>query len=767
MIPSGAGQRSGDLRLSIPTPLFGRSAEHAQVLALLADRQVRLVSLTGRGGVGKTRLAAEVMRALCAGPGAVSVIPVALEGITTADLVMPEIAAALGIPPLPGIDVTEAVTHRLQRDRVLLALDNFEHVLGATGSLDQVIRACPGLSILVTSQAPLKLRYEHVVALDPLPTPDADLDDPNRLADQPSVAIYCARAAAVDRHFRLDESNAAAVATLCRQLEGLPLAIELAATRAATLPAGELVRRFDADQLTSLRVPLVDTPDRHHDLRAAIDWSYRLLAPTEQHLFRRLSVFTGGFDLDAAEQMVDRDEPIDVFDALSALVDMHLVDPVRGTDPARFSMPSSIRRYAGEQLRQAGDEEPARRRHVGLRARQARAASIVESADESLALRALEADHDDLLAALDEALNAELVGAALDLISGAAPLWDVSGYHPAHEAQVERALTLARTHDIESVAHADVLAWSALLGLRHRPDADRTELTARLQRGEGMARALADANSCLRALTFWLVTAPYTGDLGRAQRAADDGLELATSAPHRRWLGRFQVLAGMMAQMQGDIDRAVSLGRAALAGARAHQDSRTIVMATILLGPLKAKHPEIAAEIPMMSEALALARSVRSGALRSDPAPDGRRRADAVRRARRHARGGGRLPDLRPLGARIPHRRLQPDGHHVPRRGPRRPPDRGLPVRRRPPRRDRARERWPPSTSPAKLRCSRPRAPRWDRIGSRPRCARVGSSADPTGSTRPSPGRTPRWRPRPPPLRRLARVVVAMHRPTR
>ena len=227
-------------------PLIGRAAELAEVTALLADPTIRLVSLTGRSGVGKTRLALEVAWALdAARPG--SVHTVSLASVGSPELVLAEVAASSRSSRCPERPAADAVVGWLQHGAPVLLLDNFEHLLGAATVLTDLLDACVRLQLLATSQAPLRLRPERVVRLGPLTLPpalSADSPDLSEAAEQPAVALYCDRAWAANGQFRLDEGNVAAVVSLCRELEGLPLAIELAAARAMTLPAGELVTRL-------------------------------------------------------------------------------------------------------------------------------------------------------------------------------------------------------------------------------------------------------------------------------------------------------------------------------------------------------------------------------------------------------------------------------------------------------------------------------------------------------------------------------------------
>jgi predicted ATPase len=283
--PTGRG-----LRRSVGSaPLIGREAELAAITRLVADPSVRLVSIVGRGGVGKTRLALELAWTLDAGrPGSVRVV--SLASVPAAELVAAEIAAQLQITILPGLPAVDALARRLQGSAMALVLDNFEHLLAGASVLTSLLDACDQLQLIVTSQAPLRLQPERVVRLAPLPVPAEGIADLREVAIQPAVHLYCLRAKAASDQFRLDETNASAVVSLCRELEGLPLAIELAAARAASLPAAALLARLPSRRMDLLRVPKPDSPARHHDLRAAIGWTYDLLPAAERDLLRRLSV---------------------------------------------------------------------------------------------------------------------------------------------------------------------------------------------------------------------------------------------------------------------------------------------------------------------------------------------------------------------------------------------------------------------------------------------------------------------------------------------
>jgi predicted ATPase/DNA-binding NarL/FixJ family response regulator len=592
-------------------PMFGRARKQTELLHALHDPSVRLVTLTGRGGVGKTRLALAVMPQFGVVPGR-RVIGVGLGGVSGPELVLSEIAAAFGIAGVTSVNAEDAIAQRVRDEQVLLVLDNFEHSVGAAPVVSELLGRCPKMQILVTSQVVLRLRVEHVVVLDPLAVPMRETCDPAALLEFPSVAMYCARASAVDETFVLDESNAGAVAELCRQLEGLPLAIELAAARAATLPAAEFVQRYRETGIDLLRRPQGDVPARHHELRAAIDWTYNLLTADEQRMLRRLSVISGTFDIDAVEAMSFPLATADAIDQLTALVDVHLVDPVPGRDPVRFQIPSSICAFGRDELRRAGELPAVRGAHVAMRRQEALAAvRALDSADEPIWLERLHGDHDDLAAALEVALDDQGIDDAIDLACALLSLWSMRGYYAAEERLVERTLKSGNDAGRLSVGYANLLLWSARLGLQLGATADRAELLDRMRRGEALARTLDDTPTLLRALSFRTLNVTITADVAGAEAASREALDLAARTGEERWLGHIEAWSGMLANATGDEDQAIALGRSAVARARRSGDPRTLVLATMMLLPLRRKHPEISADVPPPEEALRAARAIR------------------------------------------------------------------------------------------------------------------------------------------------------------
>jgi predicted ATPase/DNA-binding CsgD family transcriptional regulator len=590
------------------SPLIGRASELAEVTGLLADPAVRLVTIAGRSGVGKTRLALEAARSLDARHPGTSFF-VSLASVSDPDLMFAAIADQLEISAGPGAPLADVVVRWLRRGARVLLLDNFEHLLAAAGQVSGVLDACHGLRFLVTSQAPLRLADERVVSLGPLPLPEllnAGLDE---VAAQAAVALYCDRARAASHRFRLDYANSAAVVSLCRELEGLPLAIELAAARATTLPAADLANRLARRRLDMLRSSRSDAPPRHHDMRAAIGWTYNLLTAFQRRLLRRLSVAAGTFDIDDAEAMGDG-LLAEVLDGLNALVDFHLVTPAPADGRARFELAPSIRDFAAEELASSGEAADIETRWIDWLAGRAReaATALTAQAPDSWWIW-LEAAHDCLRNALQNCLTSRRAEAAIDLASALAPYWDARAAHPAHSRLLDQAIELAAEADIQSVAVAEALLWSGLMGIRVLITETADRYVEHLKRGEELARKLADERLLLLAAQCRVLTTLMTGDVAGGVQATAEGLDIATRRGELCWISRFELHSARWALSAGDFERAVNLSLAALEDGRRATDSRAILNAAFLLQVLAPGSPAAAAALPPPEDLLSMARA--------------------------------------------------------------------------------------------------------------------------------------------------------------
>jgi predicted ATPase len=436
-----------------PTDIIGREHEILAVGALLRDPAVHLVTLLGPGGIGKTRLALEAARELD------DTVPADLDGVSFIDLaavgdasLWPDaVVAALGIRPEGSRPVLDLLIDRLQGRRLLLVLDNVEQLVPAASDLAALLAACPELTVLVTSRIVLQLRGEREVSLTPLPTPAADASndasaDCEAIGGSPAVQLLVARARQVRPRFALTPANAAAVAELCRRLDGIPLALELAAAQLRLLTPAALIRRLgeQLDRPLDLAGYAADLPDRQRTLRATIEWSYSLLGEAERLLFARLSVFTGSWTMEATESVGTVDGDLDALETTASLVAQSLIRTDE-SDPeeVRFRMLDTIRAYAGERLAERGETAATNYRLAHY------LVGMVETVRDALqgahyraASERLDRERDDIRSAIDWALrndDAETVGR---LLTPLFTYWWSRGLLPVTHDLAERAARL-------------------------------------------------------------------------------------------------------------------------------------------------------------------------------------------------------------------------------------------------------------------------------------------------------------------------------------
>ena len=478
------------------TSFVGREEELAEAEGLLG--RARLLTLTGPGGSGKSRLAlqaaADLLTRFRDGACFVDLAPV-----TDPALVPAAVANALGVPEAAGRPILEGVKEHLRHRELLLVVDNFEQVAEAGPVLEELLLAAPGLRALVTSRVVLSLRGEQEYAVPPLAVPDPERLPAGlaALSAVEAVRLFCERAVAASPRFALTEENAPVVAEITARLDGLPLAIELAATRVKVLTPDQILARLKRS-LSLLTSGSRTLPERQRTLRAAIAWSYDLLEPLERRLFGRLSVFTGGWTFEAAEEVCDPDElGLDALDGLTSLVDKSLVrrsePPGR---PPRFSMLETIREFALEQLEASGDLEPVRERHADHFLRLATEAEPHLTADDQGEwLDRCDTEHANIRAALRWAVDRGQAGRAQAAAGALWRFWHQRGHLAEGRRWLEEVLAMpsgqAPTAErAKALAAAGGIAWWSDQGASRAPYAEALAIERKLGDPARLAEAL-------------------------------------------------------------------------------------------------------------------------------------------------------------------------------------------------------------------------------------------------------------------------------------
>ncbi|REE94960.1 BTAD domain-containing putative transcriptional regulator [Thermomonospora umbrina] len=593
------------------TDLVGRGASVCEVAAALETG--RLVTLTGPGGVGKTRLALETAgRMRAAFPDGVFLVELATLGPSAGVAEVGDlVAAALGLRdhPVPsppdgnGGLSADRLAQALHDLDVLLLLDNCEHVVEPTAALaEALLRAAPRLRILATGQEPLAVPGERVHLVPPLDPPGPEgADDPDTLGTFSAVRLFVQRAAAASPGFRLDGDNAAAVAAICRRLDGIPLALELAAGRVRAVGVREVAARLD-DRFPLLAEGRRGVPTRQRTLRAMIDWSWDLLGDPERAVLRRLAVHSGGCTLEAAERTCagDRVAPGDVLGLLSRLVDRSLLVMTEGPEGPRYRLLETVSAYCLERLREAGESDAVHERHSRHYADLAEEADPhLRGADQRRWLGVLDAESGNLRAALRTALREEAAGTALRLVNGLSWYWYLRGRFGEARRSLDAVLDLDAP--VPAAARARAVVWRAATALVLRDGADPHALTrdtlrhveafddprdlawAQWALGAGLSgfgdaaasdalagralegfEALGERWGTAAALSVRAWNAMARGDLRAAGHAAERGMRLFGELGDR-W-GRLQSLDNLasVAEIAGDLPRGERIRREAM-----------------------------------------------------------------------------------------------------------------------------------------------------------------------------------------------------------
>jgi predicted ATPase len=545
------------------TRLIGREAELAALRMILQRDDVRFVTLTGAGGSGKTRLAIAVAVEM----GDVfpdGIVFVDLSPLTDPALVVPTIATTLGAREVVDQPLSQTLSNFLASKQLLLVLDNCERILAAAPDITTLLAKSPGLTVLATSREPLHVRGEREFPVLPLPlAATTPLPELGQVASVPAIALFVERAEASQPEFTMTAENVAAVAAICRRLDGLPLAIELAAARVKVLPPQALLVRLE------YRLPLLtgggrDLPARQRTMRDAIAWSYDLLSLDEQALFRRLAVFAGGFSLDAAEAVAAPNGSLAVLDGLVALVEQSLVRQIPGADDEpRYQMLETVREFGVEQLTSSGEVDEARQRHaehyLRLSADLVQGRTILMDQD---SLTRVVADHDNVRLALTWFDEHGEIDALLQLSSLLYGLWVGRGLYREGLQWVERAL--ARSNHGASAAVVRTLDGAGILAILQGDNA-RGEKS--LAKAEALARELGDPSLIGETLAYSAFLSYRRREFARAEELLDEAQRLlGGQAANVSGVGPVLTLGGVVpfltlgdvALAQGQVERAAT-----------------------------------------------------------------------------------------------------------------------------------------------------------------------------------------------------------------
>jgi predicted ATPase len=596
-----------------PTVLLGREEAVAGVGALLRRDAVRLVTLTGPGGIGKTRLAVQVAaEVLDDYPDGVWFVR--LSPLTDPNFVVPTIAQTLGLKEVGSQPLAETLQEHLHTKQLLLVLDNFEQVVGAATEVAALLAACPGVCVLATSRIPLHLRGEKAFTVAPLPLAKPQDEAPERLAQYAAVALFIERARDAWSDFAVTAANAPAIAGICARLDGLPLAIELAAARVRVLPPEALLARL-ATQLKVLTGGARDLEARQQTMRATIAWSEALLTPEEQVLFRRLAVCVGGCTLEAAEAVCAAPagaEPLDgeVLEGLGVLVDQSLLQERHDDAVPRFGMLHVIREYALEQLEGSGEAEALHRAHAAHFVELAEAVEpwLLGGSRQPEGLARLARELDNLRAALGWARERSETETGLRLAAALVRFWWVRGHLREGRAWLDGLLALAADGQAvpETVRAKALYAVGELATFQ----GEFTVAEPLLEQSLGLARAAGDAALTAQVLNRLGGAAYEQGELERAVAWYAESLALARQVGYQDLITVLRFNLGLVAYQRGDLQEAEAYVAASVARNRQAGELAFLACNLSVWAAIRRRQGDLPQSFQFLREALTVLRDI-------------------------------------------------------------------------------------------------------------------------------------------------------------
>jgi predicted ATPase len=569
--------------------------------------RTRLLTLTGTGGIGKTRLSMVVANALIESyPDGVWLIELA--PIRDAELVAAAVAKVLGVQEEAGWSPLDALVKAVKEQHMLLILDNCEHLIGASAVLaNDLLRACPNLQILATSREPLKAPGERVYHVGPLSlSKDLSANLPGYLDESEAAQLFEDRATAASADFFLSDRNAQTVADICRDLDGIPLAIELAAARVRTLSLDSIAIRL-VDRFSLLRGHGRAVSPRQETLHATIDWSYDLLTAPERDLFARVSVFAGGFDLAAVEALCASSSDESVFDTLDALIDKSLVFVVRAPDEYRYGLLESLRQYASEKLLEHGERESVTKRHRDYYL------SLTEHAwpaligpEQSDWMQRIEREHDNCRAALRWSISEGDAAEALRLAIALERFWEKRGYLTEGREWISRLEELTGP-DAPAELRGRVLECGGRLA---RFQADYPSARRQLEQALAIFRESGDRAHIASTLSFLGIVLMRQGDLLGARTAQEENLQVCRELGDIRGAAAALLNLGNITRREGDHKRSVALRKESLALYRKAGDQSGVALALLNLAAITLDSGDCDGATSYVDESLKLAREL-------------------------------------------------------------------------------------------------------------------------------------------------------------